>query len=171
MNDCRLRTTIVIFDKDKWGRINLSLSECSCKMASFDELLCYYFSCKFTNVEMLGMLVKYNKCVMSLFTLKRYLERLGLRRCVPHGYENRDLVLNEVPKQLVGSASNLSNAFSSILPMFKKWIKETFTMVELKPCDLHFLCSYIDVLSNLEPVTQRCLSRFSYRQFHSVECF
>ena len=123
-------------------------------MASFDELLCYYFSCKFTNVEMLGMLVKYNKCVMSLFTLKRYLERLGLRRCVPHGYENRDLVLNEVPKQLVGSASNLSNAFSSILPMFKKWIKETFTMVELKPCDLHFLCSYIDVLSNLEPVTQ-----------------
>lgn len=123
-------------------------------MASFDELLCYYFSCKFTNVEMLGMLVKYNKCVMSLFTLKRYLERLGLRRCVPHGYENRDLVRNEVPKQLVGSASNLSNAFSSILPMFKKWIKETFTMVELKPCDLHFLCSYIDVLSNLEPVTQ-----------------
>ena len=123
-------------------------------MASFDELLCYYFSCKFTNVEMLGMLVKYNKCVMSLFTLKRYLERLGLRRCVPHGYENRDLVRNEVPKQLVGSASNLSNAFSSILPMFKKWIKETFTMVELKPCHLHFLCSYIDVLYSLEPVTQ-----------------
>ena len=90
-----------------------------------------------------------------MFTLKRYLERyLGLRRYVPYGYENRDLVRNEVSKQLVGSASNLGNAFSSILPMFKKWIKETFTMVELKPCDLHFLCSYIDVLSNLEPVTQ-----------------
>ena len=57
---------------------------------------------------------KYNKCVMSLFTLKRYLEKLGLRRRLPHGYENRDLVRDEVSKQLVGSDSNLGKAFSSI---------------------------------------------------------
>ena len=50
---------------------------------------------------------------MSLSTLKRYLERLGLKRRLPHGYENRDLVRDEVTKQLVGSGSNLGNAFSS----------------------------------------------------------
>ena len=33
----------------------------------------------------------------SLSTLKRYLKRLGLRRRVPHEYENRDLVRDEVP--------------------------------------------------------------------------
>ena len=57
------------------------------------------------------MLAKYNECVMSLSTLKRYLKRLGLRRRVPHGYENRDLVIDEVSKQLVASGSNLGNAF------------------------------------------------------------
>ena len=57
---------------------------------------------------------KYNKCVMSLFTLKRYLEKLSLRRRLPYGYENRDLVRDEVSKQLVGSDSNLGKAFSSI---------------------------------------------------------
>ena len=102
-------------------------------MASLDELLCYYFSWKFTNVEMLGMLAKYNKCVMSLPTLKRYLQRLGLRGRVPHGYENRDLVRDEVSKQL-GSVSNLGNAFSSILLMFKRWMKKTFIMVDINPC-------------------------------------
>ena len=83
-------------------------------MASLDELLRYYFSWKLTNVEMLGMPSKYNKCVMSLFTLKRYLKELGLRRRLPYGYETRDLVRDEVSKQLVGSDSNLGNAFSSI---------------------------------------------------------
>ena len=83
-------------------------------MASLEELLCYYFSCKFTNVDMLGMIAKYNKCVMSLSTLKRYLKRLGLRTREPHAYENRDLVRDELSKQLVGSGSNLGNAFSSI---------------------------------------------------------
>ena len=85
-------------------------------MASLDELLCYYFSCKFTNVKMLGMLLaKYNKCVMSLSRLKRYIKRLGLRRRVLHGYEIRDLLRDEVSKKLVSSGSNLGNAFSSIL--------------------------------------------------------
>ena len=67
--------------------LNLSVSESCSKMASLDELLCYYFSCKFTNVEILGMLAKNNKCAVSLSTLKRYLKTLGLRRRVPHGYE------------------------------------------------------------------------------------
>ena len=61
-------------------------------MSSLDELLCYY---KFANVEMLGMLTKYSKCVMSLSTLKRYLKKLGLGRRLPRG-------------------SNLAYAFSSI---------------------------------------------------------
>ena len=67
--------------------LDLSVSESCSKMASLDELFCCYFSCKFTNVEMLGTLAKYNKCMMSLSTSKRYLKRLGLRRCVPHVYE------------------------------------------------------------------------------------
>ena len=66
------------------------------------------------NVEMLGMLTKYNKCLMSLSKLKRYLKKLVLRRRVPHGYENRDLVSDEVSKELVvAGGSNLDNAFSS----------------------------------------------------------
>ena len=34
------------------------------------------------------MLPKYEKFAMGLSTLKRYLKRVGLRRRVPHGYEN-----------------------------------------------------------------------------------
>ena len=45
--------------------------------------------------------------------IKKILRRLGLRRRLPHGYENRDLVRDEVSKQLVGSGSNLGNAVSS----------------------------------------------------------
>ena len=67
--------------------LDLLVSECCSKMAPLDQLLCYYLSCKFMNVEMLGMHAKYSKYVMSLSTLKRYLKRLGLRRRVPHGYE------------------------------------------------------------------------------------
>ena len=40
------------------------------------------------NVEMLGMLPKYEKFAIGLSTLKRYLKRVGLRRRVPHGYKN-----------------------------------------------------------------------------------
>ena len=36
---------------------------------------------------------------------------LGLRRRVPHGHENRDLVRDDVFKQLVVSGSNLRNVF------------------------------------------------------------
>ena len=57
------------------------------KMTASVELLCYYFSYKLINVEMLGMLAKYSKFVLSLSALKRYLKRLGLRKPVPHGYE------------------------------------------------------------------------------------
>ena len=64
---------------------------------------------------MLGMSAKYNKCVMSLSTLKRYLKRLDLKRRIPHGYENRGLVRDEVSKQLFGSGSKLGNVFSFIL--------------------------------------------------------
>ena len=39
---------------------------------------------------------------------------VGLRKRVPHRYENRDLVRDKVPKQLVGSGSNLGNTFPSI---------------------------------------------------------
>ena len=63
---------------------------------------------------MLGISAKYNKCVMSVSTLKRYLKRLDLKRRVPHGYENRYLVRDEVSKLLVGLGSDLDNAFSSI---------------------------------------------------------
>ena len=77
---------------------------------------------------MLGMLAKYNKFVMSLSTLKRYLKRLELRRRVPHGYESRDLVRDEVSEQLVVSGSNLGNAFSSILLMFQSWMKKTHSI-------------------------------------------
>ena len=45
------------------------------------------------NVELLGMLPKYEKFVMGLSTLKRYLKRVGLRRRVPHGSKNKLLLL------------------------------------------------------------------------------
>ena len=56
-------------------------------MAPPGELLCYYFFYKFMNGEMLGVLAKYSKFLMSLSTLKRYLKRRGLRKRLPHGYE------------------------------------------------------------------------------------
>ena len=64
----------------------LSALGCCSRVAALGKLLCYYFFCKFINVEMLGMLANYNKFVMTLSTLKGYLKRLGLKKRVPHEY-------------------------------------------------------------------------------------
>ena len=48
-------------------------------MAYLDKLLCYYFSCKFKNVEILGMLAKYNKCNESVH-IKKILRKAKFKK-------------------------------------------------------------------------------------------
>ena len=75
--------------------------------SSIDQLITKYFSEECSNIEIVAYLNFHHGIMISLSTVKRRLSGLGLRRRVPKGCENRDEVVDEIKRQLLGSSKNL----------------------------------------------------------------
>ena len=66
-----------------------------------------YFDQGYSNVEIVGFLLKFHGIVIGLSTLKRRLRNLGLRRRISKEVEDRDEIRHCVEGELLGSGQNL----------------------------------------------------------------
>ena len=77
-------------------------------------LCCFLQGC--TNFEILSFLRFHHDVTISISTLKRLIAKLGLKRRLPYGSENREEVKNLLQTELQGSASVLGN--QSLVTLF-----------------------------------------------------
>ena len=81
-------------------------------MSDEERLITEYFNHGYSYLEILAFLLLYHSIVISYRTLKRRLQKLGLRRRIPPGSrDSGNVVRNEVLTQLFGSGRSLGKCF------------------------------------------------------------
>ena len=72
-----------------------------------DHLVVSYFHQGYSNIEIISFLAVQHAIFISLSTVKRILQRLGLRRRHPSGSEDKEEIKSLISNELAGSGSYL----------------------------------------------------------------